>query len=631
MLKQVRGALKNVVAGFIAVLLVLAFAAWGVPELRTFTQRAPLRVGKITFSSQAITAEYNRQMAVRRQQAGGKFSQEEAKAAGLPSQVINMMATRSSLMQEAKKMGLAVPRSVVREQLQSDKRFQNPATGKFDEVTLRSILANNSLSVSEFENFIRDDILNDQLVGSISAGAPAPKPFANDLILREVERRLVGYLTITDEMAGVPAEPTPDDLKTYYNNHQSAFMAPEYRTFTVVEFKPDDFREGLTPPEEDLRKVYEANKARLYETPEKRTLYQITYDSQAQADAAAAALKEGKPFESLAADKNLTLDQVTFTEIPKADILDPSVAEAAFSKDLKEGGVVGPIKGLFGWTVVQLAGIKPSETKSYEDARSEIVDQYTEQDARKRMFDAVESVEEQRDTGASLKTAAEAAGAKTVQYGPVDSFSMAPGGVIVPDIPAGVLQEAFKLQEGDESEAVELPDNAGYFFVQVDEVRPAAIRPYENVEADVEKRWRAQERKTRIANAVKQITAAVAEGKTLEEAAKPFNRAVLEAVIERNTSTESFSPQLVRKAFLTDKGAVISGAAGSADAQTVLEIRQIGFARSKVTPADETAFRQYLGYQLNQELLEAYIDSLREEYGVHTDQNALAQIFNENQ
>lgn len=101
-------------------------------------------------------------------------------------------------------------------------------------------------------------------------------------------------------------------------------------------------------------------------------------------------------------------------------MLDPKVAEAAFSAELKEGEVTKPVKGLFGWTIVQLAGVKAPETQSFEDVRDELASQYLEQDTRKRVLDMIDKLEEARDTGASLVAAAEEAGVRPQHFGPID-------------------------------------------------------------------------------------------------------------------------------------------------------------------------------------------------------------------
>lgn len=628
MLKQVRTALKGVAAWFVIVLLVLAFALWGVPELRTFTQRAPLRVGDKAYSAQSILAEFNRQMNARRNDGETQYDREKAIADGLPDQVVNILVTRSVLDQEAAKMGLVMPRALIREFIKTDKQFQNPTTGEHDPQIVDAILSYNQWSPSQFEALLREDRLRSQLVASLTADTTAPEAMAQGIMMRQAERRRVAYLTVTDEMAGAPEEPTPVALETYYKENESSFMAPEYRSFTLVVLKSSDFSEGLEAPEEALRKAYEATKARAYETPERRTVYQITYDAEAEAQAAAAALRQGEPFETVAEDKGLALGAVTLSEIKKSDILDPAVAAAVFSPELKAGEVAGPVKGLFGWTVAQAAAILPPETKTFDEVRDELAAQYTEQDVKKRLFAAIEEIENARDTGAPLAAAAEAAGLAAKHVGPVDSFSFAPGGAILADIPGAALAQAFKLGEGEESEAEALVGEDGYFFVQVEEVTPPALKPYEAIADEVVQRWRNAEKRHRVENAVAEITKAIADGATLEKAAEPFNRAVLTADLRRGAQA-GFSAPLLDEIFKADKGEIVTGRADIGPAQIIAELREIGFDPRAFGPGDKAAAQQYLGYLLNQELLDAYVAALRADYGVKAEAGALAQIFNE--
>ena len=631
MLKSVRGALKGVVAWFIIILLILAFALFGVPELQNFTRGAAIKVGDEGIPAQLVLNEFNRNMVNQRAQAeNGSYTREDALADGLPDQIVNSLATRSLVEQEATKLGLAMPRTLVREFLSSDERFQNPNSGKFDVQVLTAILQNYQYSVAEFEADMRNTFLREQLVNSLDGGGYAPKEFVSALLLREIEKRDVTYLTMTEDMAGIPEEPTPDKLRTFYDENHTSFTAPEYRTFTLISLRESDFRDGLATSEEELRKIYDIQKPRLYDKPERRTLYQITFDTEAEALAAVSALQQKTPFEKIATDKGLpSLEAVTFTDVAKEDILDPAVAEAAFGDGFSEGNVVEPVKGIFGWTVIQIAGITSPETKTFEEVRDEIEAQYLEQDTQKRIYDALDTIEEARDSGIDIAAAAESSELVSTSYGPVDRFSFAPGGAIIDGIPGEVLAEVFRLEEGEESEAEELNDKAGYFFVTVNEVTPPTLADYETVETDVEARWRIDERTRRITRAVKQVRDALAAGATLNEAATPFNSEPVEQTIERGARDGIFSQSLNMQIFAADKGTVVTGPAPTGDAQTIVVVNDIDFNRVAIGPGQEAAFGQYLGLQLDQELLDAYLQALRQDYQVAVDQEQIDALFND--
>ncbi|NWG70286.1 MAG: SurA N-terminal domain-containing protein [Parvularculaceae bacterium] len=626
MLKQVRSGMKNIIAIFGAVLLVLSFALWGVPGLSNFAQRPTLKVGSEALSTSMLQSEYSRAMRMKREEREGKYTPDDARAEGLGEQVLQQVTTRSILEQEARKLGLVMTDDMVKEYIETNENFKNPTTGKFDPQRLAQILQANELNQTSFETLIRNQLLRDQLISSLMSGPPAPESFARTLLLRESEARRVGYLTVTADMSGPAKEPAAEDLRKYYEANLKDFTAPEYRTFNAVILRPADFVKDAPPAEEDLIKIYEANKARLYETPEKRTLYQTTFGDEAKARAAADALRQGKPFEAVAVENGSTLAASTLTEISRKDMLDPAVADAAFAEGLTEGAIVGPVKGLFGHAVIQIAGVIAPTVKSFEEVRPEILADFEKQAGRKKVRDAVEALQAERDTGAVLVDAAKKAGVAARQFGPVDSFSFAPGGAIVADLPGEVLKEAFALAEGDESEPQLLSDG-GYFLVHVESVRPPAAMPYDQVADEVAQKWRAQEQRGRVAAAVKKVTEATAAGAKLADAAAGLGP-VLETTLRRGRPDPFISPDLSEKAFAAPLNAVVVGESPGGG-QTLVEVREIDFGRNPLGPGQEAGFREILGSQLNQEYLEAYLNGLREDYAVKVDRERLAAIFNE--
>ena len=82
MLKQIRGTLKNVVALFVIALLILAFAAWGVPEMRQLSRNYAIRIGGEGVSALEVQKEFDRFVTNRRLANDGQFDREAAIAAG---------------------------------------------------------------------------------------------------------------------------------------------------------------------------------------------------------------------------------------------------------------------------------------------------------------------------------------------------------------------------------------------------------------------------------------------------------------------------------------------------------------------------------------------------------------------
>lgn len=629
MAKKLSGTMKNAGAILLAAPLILAFAAWGVPEIRQFTRSYAVRIGKQGIPAAEVQKEFDRFITNRRLANEGEFDREAAIAAGAHNQVVQSLAARMALDHESQKMGLSVPREMVRQFLQTNEQFKNPRTGKFDNEALSGIMREYNYTVREFEDRLQSDMLRNQLMSAVGANGAAPKAFMDALVLRETEMRTVSYLTVTEDMAGGASSPTPEALKEYYAKNTSQFMAPEYRKFSAVILKSSDFADVRSVSEEDLLKAYEANKS-LYETPERRTVYQITFEDEAAAKAASDALKSGKPFESIAAENGKTLAEVTLADAQERDILDPKVGAAIFGAS-EAGAVVGPVKGVFGYSLAQVAAITPATVKPFAEVRSEIEQEAQSQDSKKKLFDAIEAIENERDTGASLADAASKAGTISIEYGPVDTYSFGSGGEIVAGVPGEVLREAFKIEEGEETDAIELADKSGYYFIAVTEVTPPAPIPYEQVADEVLARWTKSDRESRIAGVVASIREAVEKGQTLKDAAAPLNRAPIVEEMSRRNAGQTFAAPMLEQIFTAAKGDAISGPAAAGDAQIIVTVDNIAFNTGAVSPDEIYVFAQYIGNQLGQELVDAYTDSVVADARVKIDQTQIDALFTDGQ
>ena len=253
------------------------------------------------------------------------------------------------------------------------------------------------------------------------------------------------------------------------------------------------------------------------------------------------------------------------------------------------------------------------------------------EDARRKLYDAVEDIESQRDTGAALAAAAENAGFAVQQFGPVDAFSFGSGGEIVADIPGEVLRSAFQLEEGDESEAIEFGDDSGYYFVSLSETTPPAPIPYETVADEVEQSWRRQERNDRISNTLSQIRDAISGGASFADAAEPFGGESQERALTRRQTLAPFTDPLQDQVFSANLNSIVSGGGASQPNQVLARVKEIVFDGTQVSAGEEIALKRYLSLQYDQELLEAYASALRSDYGVKTNPALIESIFNEPQ
>jgi foldase protein PrsA len=142
---------------------------------------------------------------------------------------------------------------------------------------------------------------------------------------------------------------------------------------------------GAQPTEAQITSYYNKNRAQ-FQLPERRDLEIILTKTQAQANAAKAAVQGGTSWK--AAAKKYSTDAASKANggllrgVAKGQE-DKALDQAAFSA--KKGVIVGPVKGQFGWYIVRVVGITPPKTTTLAQAKAQIKPLLVQQGSQQKM------------------------------------------------------------------------------------------------------------------------------------------------------------------------------------------------------------------------------------------------------
>jgi foldase protein PrsA len=142
---------------------------------------------------------------------------------------------------------------------------------------------------------------------------------------------------------------------------------------------------GKPPTEAQITSYYNKNRAQ-FQLPERRDLDIILTKTQAQANAAKAAVQGGMSWK--AAAKKYSTDAASkgngglLRGVAKGQE-DKALDQAAFSA--KKGVIVGPVKGQFGWYLVRVVAITPPKTTTLAQAKAQIKPLLTQQGSQQKM------------------------------------------------------------------------------------------------------------------------------------------------------------------------------------------------------------------------------------------------------
>ena len=179
-------------------------------------------------------------------------------------------------------------------------------------------------------------MLRRQIVDSLAGDLPVPKAWLEAINQFQNQQRSIEYVMLGPAQAGDIPQPTAEELTKYFEAHKILFRAPEYRKIETVAVTPVELGKWMEISDADIKAWFDEHRSR-YLRPERRHVEQIVFPNMADAEAAAARIKDGLSFAALAAERGLNDKDIDLGTVPKSDIVDPAVADAAFALKDRRG------------------------------------------------------------------------------------------------------------------------------------------------------------------------------------------------------------------------------------------------------------------------------------------------------
>ncbi|KAA0678421.1 SurA N-terminal domain-containing protein [Roseomonas genomospecies 6] len=624
MLQFIRTYAGSWVVKILFVLLIVSFAAWGIGDMiRTGGMSSTVAsVGKVEIDRAELDQEFRRQMERLRPMLGGNLTTEQARQFGLLDQSLSALVQRALYDQAARDAGISVGQEVVRQRIAEEPAFRN-AQNQFDPARFRSVLRENQLTEDGYVAILRRETARELVAGAVGAGVTAPKPLVQDLYRFRGERRVAEVITLPNAAIGDVGVPDEAELTRYYEDHQVRFTAPEYRALSIAQLSADEIAKDIQIPDAELRAAYDERADELG-TPERRTVDMALADDEAKARQIAEAAKSKG---LTAAAKDAGIDVITLDNVARNEL--PEIGDAAFA--LAQGAVSDVVRSGLGWHVLAVTGIQPGATKTFEEARDQLLAELRKEKAMDSLYSIANRVEDQLASGAPLEEVAQAQGLTIAKVAAVDSSGKAPDGKdAAPGRAnfAAMVQTAFQLASGATSNLTEAPNNV-FYAVRVDGVTPAAAKPLAEVRDQAIAGWQDDKRAKLAAEKAQDIAAKLKQG---SEAAAQDVAAQAGASFAMTTpftrdarSVEGLPGELVRKLFEVKPGETVTGA--GADSQVVARLKEVIPADPAAGDATVATVETTVAQGLESDIMAQFGNALRNNYPVEVHRNRIDQFF----
>ncbi|MGH6682922.1 MAG: SurA N-terminal domain-containing protein [Pseudolabrys sp.] len=606
--------------------LVVSFAIWGIGDIfRGFGLNSAIKIGGTEISTEQFRQFYNDRLQQISRQVNRPISPDQARALGIDRQVLGQLVAETTLDEQAKALRLGISNDEIATRITNDPSFRG-INGKFDRTRFEAVIRQAGFSESRFVDEQRRVTLRRQIALSLSGNIRVPTTAIDAINQFQNEKRAIEYLTLGPAQAGNIPAPTPEVLGKYFEDRKVVFRAPEYRKITLLSMTPSDLAKPDTVTDVDAKNYYESHKS-SYGTPERRELRQIVFPNPEDATAAHDRIVKGLSFADLAKERGLKDSDTDVGMVAKTDIIDPAVANAAFT--LKPDEVSAPLKGQFGIVLVQVGKIEPGNQKTYDEVAPQIRREIAESRAKTEIGNLRDKFEDERAAGSTLAEAAKKLGLKSRGIEAVDRSGRGPDGKPVADLPKSpdIVAAAFGSDVGVDNDPLQLP-NGGYLWFEVAGIMPSRDRTLDEVKDQVAARWRDDEIAKRLRIKTDDMIGKLKAGTALAQLATDAGLKVETATELQRGKPGGFAPaKLIEAAFKTPKDTPASATGDQDTARFVFRVTDV--TDPKLDPASVAAkqIASKLESSYADDIVGAYVTRLESDLGVTINQQAIIQVI----
>ncbi len=530
MLQAIRDKVTGWIAYAIIFLISVPFALWGVNSYLGGGEAMPAAtVNGEDISSRDLDTAY----ASRRRQLAELFGGTIPAGFGdenfLKERVLTQLIEEYALRQYADKKRYRIGDEELNKLIRSMKVFQSD--GQFDSSIYRAQLESQGYSPAGFEQEFRRTQSIDQLQTAINATAfILPEQQKQFFSLSNQTRKIRVLTRPVDSDTYVISE---QEVEDYYQANAGRYMTSEQVKIDFLEVSLESIKSLVDVPEEQLLDRYQLAKE-SYTSAEYRTASHILLtgedgSSKDESDQVRnrladirAQIATGEDFAALARqfseDPGSAADGGNLGEIEKGMMVQP-FEKALFS--MQVGELSEPIKTTFGWHLIKLDQVSGGETRSYDEVRVDIEDEFRSDLAESQIYDLVENLAnlayEQSD---SLSPAAEQLGLE-LQTSQWFDRQAGTGIALEPQI-RNVAFSNDVLNQGINSEAIELADSR-VVFLRINDRKPPAQQALDEVSAAIIETLKRNKGRQHNKLVGEQAFDALKSGKSLDDIAADWN------------------------------------------------------------------------------------------------------------
>jgi len=338
---------------------------------------AVAKVGNIEISRNELQKTYSNLYNQYNQMFKGNFDEAKAKQFGLKRQALQELVQQALILNLASSYNLKVNNKEIYNQLKGQNYFFK--NGVFDKETYQQVLSRNNLTMKEYENGIRKELLIRKVFNFFPVKVNANEAKIIDTIMDIADK--ITYKVL--DTKNIKVDTSDKNLKAFWINKKREFMTDV--TYKVNVIKSTNDNKKFTQAK--ISQYYKQNKAHFKDNDGKiLPLVKVQKQVIKELDAKASketALRTYIAYKKDRLSKNIHIDEVIVSNSnnPYGDEALKSIKSlsltSAFSKPVFVNG---------NYFIFKLIKINPSRIETFKEAKKALIPMYIDQTKKEKLL-----------------------------------------------------------------------------------------------------------------------------------------------------------------------------------------------------------------------------------------------------
>ncbi|TKI69604.1 peptidylprolyl isomerase [Sulfurimonas crateris] len=336
---------------------------------------AVAKVGSVEITMGELQKSYSNLYNQYSQMFQGEFDEEKAKSFGLKSQALQFLTQQALVLNLAKSYDLQISDAELLDEIKKQDFFHKD--GVFDKEIYKQVLSRNNLSIKEYEADVRKELLIKKALSLLPAVAQESEyEILNTAmnIADKIEYKLLDASQINIDTSDVAIKPFWEMMKSSFMSEVSydvkfikqPKLSLEFDDATIIQYYDENklnFKdsEGKILPLEDAKSMV-VSELNAKETKKEALRGYIAY-------------KKGEAKDLEVKDATISISNNPFSK-DAIDVVSNLTPLSPFSKPVMVGE---------DYFTFELLKVNQSQPKSYEEAKSEAIAMYVEQERKRRV------------------------------------------------------------------------------------------------------------------------------------------------------------------------------------------------------------------------------------------------------